>query len=224
MGIQGSGWVVGAGARRDERARRRRRQEIAQVGAERPGLSADAVYFDAGRRRGAPPRARGLLAARASRLASEPPDNDEVVLLGYPNDGPLTAVAGTAGQPLKVFAPDAYGESSAAPDGRTLARQGRARRQRRPRHRRRRRGRRDDLRRGEAGRRGLRRSGRRDRRTRLAGDLEVVDTGPCADVAGRAPALERGATPRHIVSCTQPMSSRDEATGRSSGPSGSRDR
>jgi hypothetical protein len=31
------------------------------------------------------------------------------VLLGYPQDGPLTAVPGTAGHATKVFASDAYG-------------------------------------------------------------------------------------------------------------------
>ena len=36
-------------------------------------------------------------------------DEDEVVLLGYPEDGPLTVAAGVAGRPTKVLAADAYG-------------------------------------------------------------------------------------------------------------------
>lgn len=42
-------------------------------------------------------------------VARAPPSDDEVVLLGYPRDGPLTAAAATAGAPTKVFAPDARG-------------------------------------------------------------------------------------------------------------------
>jgi S1-C subfamily serine protease len=55
-------------------------------------------------------RARGLR-PRALPLAADPPVGEPVVLLGYPNDGSLTAVAGSAGKPRKVVAPDAYGRS-----------------------------------------------------------------------------------------------------------------
>jgi S1-C subfamily serine protease len=44
-------------------------------------------------------------------VAEDDPAGDPVVLLGYPNDGPLTAVAATAGKPRKVLAPDAYGRN-----------------------------------------------------------------------------------------------------------------
>jgi S1-C subfamily serine protease len=43
------------------------------------------------------------------RLARRSPVEDPVVFLGYPRDGGLTAVAGVAGHPTKVFAADAYG-------------------------------------------------------------------------------------------------------------------
>jgi S1-C subfamily serine protease len=49
------------------------------------------------------------LRLRPLRLAAEQPDRDPVVLLGYPEDGPLTAVPGSAGRPRKVLAQDAYG-------------------------------------------------------------------------------------------------------------------
>jgi S1-C subfamily serine protease len=50
---------------------------------------------------------RGLRARPLAR-ADELPSDDRVVLLGYPRDGPLTAAAGRAGKPVKVFAADAY--------------------------------------------------------------------------------------------------------------------
>jgi S1-C subfamily serine protease len=50
------------------------------------------------------------LRLRPLRLADEPPDRDSVVLLGYPEDGPLTSVAGSAGRPRKILTRDAYGE------------------------------------------------------------------------------------------------------------------
>ena len=43
------------------------------------------------------------------RLARRSPVEDPVVFFGYPRDGGLTAVAGVAGHPTKVFAADAYG-------------------------------------------------------------------------------------------------------------------
>lgn len=43
------------------------------------------------------------------RLARRTPVEDPVFFLGYPHDGGLTAVAGVAGRPTKVFAADAYG-------------------------------------------------------------------------------------------------------------------
>jgi S1-C subfamily serine protease len=42
-------------------------------------------------------------------LASHSPSGDPAVLIGYPENGPLTAVAGRAGAPITALAPDAYG-------------------------------------------------------------------------------------------------------------------
>jgi len=42
-------------------------------------------------------------------LASRSPSGDAVVLIGYPENGPLTAVPGRAGAPVTALAPDAYG-------------------------------------------------------------------------------------------------------------------
>jgi S1-C subfamily serine protease len=42
-------------------------------------------------------------------VASRSPSGDAVVLIGYPENGPLTAVPGRAGAPVTALAPDAYG-------------------------------------------------------------------------------------------------------------------
>ena len=108
-GSQGSGWVVGQGIVATN-AHVIAGAELTQVGAVNGQVfSAVVVYVDAG-----DDVALLLvpdLLAPALEIAAEPPDNAEVALLGYPRDGPLTATAGTAGLPIKVFAPDAYGES-----------------------------------------------------------------------------------------------------------------
>jgi S1-C subfamily serine protease len=64
------------------------------------------VYFDA-KTDVALLSVRGLGVA-ALPIAGNPTSGDRVVLLGYPNDGPLTGTAVTAGQPRKVLAPDIY--------------------------------------------------------------------------------------------------------------------
>ena len=45
----------------------------------------------------------------ALRIASSHRSHSSVVLIGYPRDGPLTAVAGRAGPAVDVLAPNAYG-------------------------------------------------------------------------------------------------------------------
>jgi S1-C subfamily serine protease len=106
-GVQGSGWVVArelvvtnvhvvTGA------------ELVEVAS--PGgqvLPATVVYLDPGN--DVALLAVDGLTARPLRLARTVRDRIPVVLLGYPKDGPLTATAGTAGRPAKVFAADAYG-------------------------------------------------------------------------------------------------------------------
>jgi S1-C subfamily serine protease len=105
-GVQGSGWVVApelvvtnvhvvTGA------------DLVEVAA--PGgevLPATVVYKDPGN--DVALLAVDGLSARPLELAKTVRDGAPVVLLGYPKDGPLTATAGTAGRPVKVFAADAY--------------------------------------------------------------------------------------------------------------------
>ena len=44
------------------------------------------------------------------RLSHRAPSGAGAILIGYPEDGPLTAVAGRAGTPVTALAPDAYGK------------------------------------------------------------------------------------------------------------------
>jgi S1-C subfamily serine protease len=69
-------------------------------------VEATPVYYDA-KTDVALLSVRGL-GVPALRRADEPPAGDDVVLLGYPNDGPLIGTAATAGRPRKVLAPDIY--------------------------------------------------------------------------------------------------------------------
>ena len=109
MGIQGTGWVIAPGLVATN-AHVVAGQETPSVAAPNGQvIESTPVYYDA-ENDVAILRARGLR-PRALPLAAEPPVGEPVVLLGYPNDGPLTAVAGSAGKPRKVVAPDAYGRS-----------------------------------------------------------------------------------------------------------------
>jgi uncharacterized membrane protein required for colicin V production len=106
LGAQGSGWVV-------------RRNLVATNAHVIAGQTDTSVLTPGGQSLPARPvyvdvandvallRVNGLQApALASRPEGEFPE--PVVLLGYPRDGALTAVAGTAGEPRTVLAPDAY--------------------------------------------------------------------------------------------------------------------
>jgi S1-C subfamily serine protease len=106
LGAQGSGWVV-------------RRNIVATNAHVIAGQGDTQVLTPGGQSLGARPvyvdavndvallRVNGL---RTSPLATREEDGfpKPVVLLGYPRDGALTAVAGTAGEPRTVLAPDAY--------------------------------------------------------------------------------------------------------------------
>ncbi len=109
VGIQGTGWVIARGLVATN-AHVVAGQEMPSVAAPNGQvIESTPVYYDA-ENDVAILRARGLR-PRALPLAADPPVGEPVVLLGYPNDGPLTAVAGSAGKPRKVVAPDAYGRS-----------------------------------------------------------------------------------------------------------------
>jgi S1-C subfamily serine protease len=107
VGIQGSGWVVRQGLVATN-AHVVAGQDSPRVAAPNGQvLEATPVYFD--READVALLRVTELRTRALPVGDDPSSGERVVLLGYPNDGPLTAAAGRAGQPRKVLAPDAYG-------------------------------------------------------------------------------------------------------------------
>lgn len=107
VGVQGSGWVLRQGLVATNAHVVAGEEETRVVALNGQVLPARLVYLDA-TNDVAYLRVQGLRVPPLD-LARKPPSDDQVVLLGYPRDGPLTAVAGTAGTPTNVFAPDAYG-------------------------------------------------------------------------------------------------------------------
>lgn len=106
LGAQGSGWVVARNlvATNAHVVAGQSDTEVLTPGG--LTLRAQPVYVDSVNDV-ALLRVGGL---QAARLATREKDGfpQPVVLLGYPRDGALTAVAGTAGEPRTVLAPDAY--------------------------------------------------------------------------------------------------------------------
>ena len=105
IGVQGSGWVVRRGLVATN-AHVVAGQESPQIAAPNGRvIEARPVYYD-------PKTDVSLLSVRGLGLPplpiGEEPSGEHVVLLGYPNDGPLTGTAATAGRPRKVLTPDAY--------------------------------------------------------------------------------------------------------------------
>lgn len=107
-GVQGSGWVVRPGLVATNTHVIAGSDEIRVAAPNGQTLPAVLVAVDV-KNDVALLRVRGLT-ARPLRIAARVPQEDQVVMLGYPRDGPLTAVAATAGRPINVFTPDAYGE------------------------------------------------------------------------------------------------------------------
>jgi S1-C subfamily serine protease len=106
LGIGGSGWVAAPGLVVTA-AHVVAGQDDTVVGA--PGsdaLRATAVAFD--RRNDIAVLRVGGLAARPLRLG-EPDVGEPVAILGYPEDGPLSATAGRIGRTVAVLSDDAYG-------------------------------------------------------------------------------------------------------------------
>jgi S1-C subfamily serine protease len=107
LGIQGSGWVV----RRDLIATNAHviagEHDTSVLSPNGQALSAQVVYVDA---------SNDVALLRVESLRSAPlalaRNGDyprSIVLMGYPRDGALVGVAGTAGGPRTVIAPNAYG-------------------------------------------------------------------------------------------------------------------
>jgi S1-C subfamily serine protease len=106
LGAQGSGWVVRRTlvATNAHVVAGQEDTQVLSLGGQ--SLPARVVYLDV---------TNDVAFLRVNSLRAPPlatRDDEEfpkpVVLLGYPRDGALTAVAGTAGEPRTVLAPDAY--------------------------------------------------------------------------------------------------------------------
>lgn len=112
LGVQGSGWVVRPGvvATNAHVVSGQRDTTVSVPGGSR--REATIVYVD-GRNDVALLRVEGL-GAPALKIARGGPYPRDVAVLGYPQDGALTATAATAGRPRTVLAPDAY-EGRVAP-------------------------------------------------------------------------------------------------------------
>lgn len=109
-GVQGSGWVVRRGLVATNVHVIAGTDELVVAAQNGQTLAATPVYVDVGDDV-ALLRVRGLR-VRPLALAEDRPKDSPVVLFGYPEDGPLTPVAGRAGRPVKVFASDAYERST----------------------------------------------------------------------------------------------------------------
>jgi S1-C subfamily serine protease len=107
LDIQGSGWVLRPGiVVTNAHVVAGERQAAVEVPGG-PTLDGTPVAVDAG-------NDVALLRVPGLRpppllLASRAPSGAAAVLIGYPENGPLTAVAGRAGSPVTALAPDAYG-------------------------------------------------------------------------------------------------------------------
>jgi S1-C subfamily serine protease len=111
VGTQGSGWVVRPGLVATNAHVIAGHEGTHLLAPNGQSLSAQPVYVDSDNDI-ALLRVRGL---DAGRLSTRPSIERSipVALLGYPRNGALTAIAGTAGLPRTVLAPDAYGRGTA---------------------------------------------------------------------------------------------------------------
>jgi S1-C subfamily serine protease len=107
VGTQGSGWVVRPGIVATNAHVVAGHDGTRVLAPNGQVLSARTVYVDA-RNDIALMRVRGLESGTLSTRTS-PDGSLPVALVGYPRNGPLTATAGTAGEPRTVLSPDAYG-------------------------------------------------------------------------------------------------------------------
>ena len=108
LNIQGSGWVVRPGIVATN-AHVVAGERDAQVEVPNgPTLIGIPIAVDAGN--DVALLRVGGLRPPPLRLSQHPPSGASAILIGYPEDGPLTAVAGRAGTPVTALAPDAYGQ------------------------------------------------------------------------------------------------------------------
>ena len=108
LAIEGSGWVAAGGlVMTNAHVVAGEHDTTVELGRHSPGLTAQAVAFDA---RGdvAVLRVAGL-AAPALSLAGDPAAGTAAAIVGYPENGPLTAEGARIGRTQTVLTDDAYG-------------------------------------------------------------------------------------------------------------------
>ena len=108
LAIEGSGWVAADGlVVTNAHVVAGERDTTVELGRHSPGLTAQAVAFDA-RDDVAVLRVAGL-AAPALSLAGDPAAGTAAAIVGYPENGPLTAEGARIGRTQTVLTDDAYG-------------------------------------------------------------------------------------------------------------------
>ncbi|HZH25059.1 MAG TPA: MarP family serine protease [Solirubrobacteraceae bacterium] len=108
LGIEGSGWVAGAGlVVTNAHVVAGQRDTSVLLGGREPGRSAQAVHFDP-RNDLAVLRVEGL-AARPLALAREVESGTSAAILGFPLNGPFDVRPGRLGPTRRVQSSDAYG-------------------------------------------------------------------------------------------------------------------
>ncbi len=109
LGIEGSGWVAGAGlVVTNAHVVAGETDTAVQVGGTSPSFSAQAIEFDP-HNDIAILRVPGL-AAPSLALAADPRSGSSAAILGYPLDGPFDAEPGRIGQTQSISTTDAYGK------------------------------------------------------------------------------------------------------------------
>jgi S1-C subfamily serine protease len=108
VGVQGSGWVLRRGLVATNAHVIAGEDDPHVLAPNGQSLDAEPVYVDA---------ENDVALLRVRSLSTDPLRAEQradlpkpVALLGYPRNGPLTATAGTAGEPRTVLAPNAYGQ------------------------------------------------------------------------------------------------------------------
>ena len=108
LGVQGSGWVIRKGLVATNAHVIAGQEDTRVLAPNGKALEAAAVYVDA--RNDVALLQVPSLAVSPLEPARRTSSGERVVILGYPEDGPLTAVPGTVASATKLLAPNAYGK------------------------------------------------------------------------------------------------------------------
>ncbi len=107
LGVQGSGWIAAPGLVVTNAHVVAGQDDTTVEGSDGTPHGAQAMFFDS--RNDVAVLRVGDLGGRVLRHDDEAPSGEPVAILGYPEDGPFTAVAGRLGPTRTVISDDAYG-------------------------------------------------------------------------------------------------------------------